>query len=169
MTVTEILRLHLLTSGANAPGVKWRYMHRGGYSSLDNPGLELYLNEPDILNMLATHNVVKLSIEHKFKLLNCLINQLLTYADVRDMIEEKITNSRQAKFQLKLALIAERKRQNELKEAKKKLQKDNVNKTKLIVDEMEKLNKENEIKLTKHEKEVEKLLKDSTDFQVFLG
>lgn len=171
LTVTEILRLHLLTSGAqiNFGGTKWRYMHRGGYSSQDDPGLDICLNEPDILHMLATHNVVQLPMKHKFKIINCLVNQILTYADIRDIIEEKMVSSKHAKLQLRLAQNAEKKRLQEMRETKKKLQKDSVSKTKHIVDEMDRLNKENEAKISEHEKEVEKLTKDCANHQMVLG
>lgn len=171
LTVTEILRLHLLTSGAqiNYVGSKWRYQQRGGYISQDDPGLDLCLKEPDILQMLSTENVVNLSLDQKVKLITCLVNQILTYADIRDIIEERLVNSRQAKLQLKLAISTERRRQQELSSTKTKLKKDTENTSKFIADEMERLNKENETKIIEYEKEVEKLLKGSSDFQTFLG
>lgn len=70
--------------------VRFRYAQRGGYTSEDDPGLHLRLNQPNILKALAIHNVVQLPVSDKIQILSCLMNQLLTYADVRDIIEERI-------------------------------------------------------------------------------
>lgn len=171
LTVTEILRLHILTSGAqiNFLGQRWRYQQRGGYTSQDDPGLDLCLKEPDIVQMLSAENVVNLSLDQKVKLITCLINQILTYADVRDIIEERLINSKQAKLQLKLAISTERRRRQELSSAKTKLKKDTENTIKFVADEMERLDRENENKLIEYEKEIEKFVKGSSDFQTFLG
>lgn len=104
LTATEILRLHLLSSGArlNEAATKWRYQQRGGYMSEDDPGLQLRIKYPHILKALAIHNVNQLSIGDKLKILSCLIDQLLTYADVRDMVEEKLDKLRQVRLLLSI-------------------------------------------------------------------
>lgn len=170
LTVTEILRLHLLTSGAqiNSVGAKWRYQERGGYDG-DDPGLEFCLKDPDIVKYLSCHNIVELPTQDRIKLINCLINQILTFADVRDIIEERLVNNRQSKYQLKVLLTGEKKRQQELASAKFKLKQDTQNTQKFIIDETEKLNKQNETKIMKHEQEVIKLVNGSADNQILLG
>ena len=62
-TLTEILRIHILSSGARA-GVKnarFRYQQRGGYTSLDDAGLALRYEDPAVLKALSTDNLFDLS------------------------------------------------------------------------------------------------------------
>lgn len=68
----------------------FRFSERGGYTSEDDPGIELIIRYPHILKSLAFHSVVQLSICDKIRIITCLMNQLLTYADVRDLIEERL-------------------------------------------------------------------------------
>lgn len=58
-TLTEILRLHLLSSGAraNASNVKFRYQQRGGYTSMDDAGLQLCKEDPELMQRLAQDNI----------------------------------------------------------------------------------------------------------------
>ena len=58
-TLTEILRLHLLSSGAEAnPGnAKFRYQQRGGYMPTDDAGLEFRRQEQDIIMDLGVENI----------------------------------------------------------------------------------------------------------------
>ena len=67
LTVSEILRLHLLASGAkgSSASVKFRYQNRGGYTSLDDAGIELKKDHPHILTALANGSVFDLSIGKK--------------------------------------------------------------------------------------------------------
>lgn len=55
-TITEILRMHFLSSGAKASTInaKFRYQQRGGYSPLDDPGLEFKMNDSIIMKALST-------------------------------------------------------------------------------------------------------------------
>lgn len=64
LTVSEVLRLHFLASGAkgSSASVKFRYQSRGGYTSLDDAGIVLKKDHPHILNALATGNVFDLDI-----------------------------------------------------------------------------------------------------------
>lgn len=127
LTTSEILRLHLLGSGAVLKycGAKWRYQERGGYTSEDDPGVELRLRSPHILKALSIFNVVEFSVQDKLEVLSCLLNQLLTYADVRDIVEEGIEADRQVKNDYRALLIVERKREQEFLSAKTKLKKEN--------------------------------------------
>ncbi|XP_023930895.1 bromodomain adjacent to zinc finger domain protein 1A [Lingula anatina] len=63
LTLTEILRLHFLSSGAhaNASNAKFRYQQRGGYTSLDDAGMEFKMQESAIIKALSTYNVFDLS------------------------------------------------------------------------------------------------------------
>ena len=61
-TLTEILRLHILSSGAEAnPGnAKFRYQQRGGYMPTDDAGLEFRRQEQDIVRDLGVENIYDL-------------------------------------------------------------------------------------------------------------
>lgn len=61
-TLTEILRLHILASGAqgNMANAKFRYQQRGGYMPIDDAGLDFKKREPDIVNKLAVENIYDL-------------------------------------------------------------------------------------------------------------
>ena len=91
LTVSEILRLHLLSSGSRSSEIrtKWRYQQRGGYSSADDPGVQLREEDAHILHALAKSTVYELSIGDKMKVIRCLCHQILTYASIRDVLEEK--------------------------------------------------------------------------------
>lgn len=62
-TLTEILRLHILASGAqgNLGNAKFRYQQRGGYMPIDDAGLDFKRREPQIVSKLAVENVYDLS------------------------------------------------------------------------------------------------------------
>jgi len=102
LTLSEILRLHLLASGAtNVANSKWRHMNRGGFKIWDDPGLLFKLEEPDIIKALSKQTVFDLTIDQKLKVLNVLVGQILTYASVRDILEENIEKVKEAKTQLR--------------------------------------------------------------------
>lgn len=171
MTTSEILRLHLLSSGCriNDSGSKWRYQHRGGYSSEDDPGLYLRLKQPYILKYLACHSVGEFPIGDKLTIINCLMNQLLTYADVRDIIEDRLDKSRQAKLDIKTLQIAEKKREQEFNTAKLKIKRDCLEEKKDFNTEINKLLKESGTKKHQYENKIGALLKQSVENQTVLG
>ncbi|KAH9519019.1 Bromodomain adjacent to zinc finger domain protein 1A [Bulinus truncatus] len=114
-TLSEIVRIHLLSSGAKASNknARFRYQQRGGYTSHDDPGLELKLNDPGLVKSLANTNVFDLSPSDKAKIINTLIQQILTFAMVRDMIEETGEKLRLKKYDLKQLQWAEQRRERE--------------------------------------------------------
>jgi bromodomain adjacent to zinc finger domain protein 1A len=67
-TISEVVRLHLLGSGCErAPGsARFDYQQRGGYSSIDDPALDLRRCEEELLKQLAEKNIFGLSsgIQH---------------------------------------------------------------------------------------------------------
>ncbi|PIK61464.1 hypothetical protein BSL78_01589, partial [Apostichopus japonicus] len=89
-TISEVLRLHLLASGAetSAMDARWRYQQRGAYTFHDDPGLELRLKEPAILKALTNGNVYDLNADSRMMIINTLCNQILSYVTIRDIIEE---------------------------------------------------------------------------------
>nr|CAD7441984.1 unnamed protein product [Timema bartmani] len=115
VALSEVLRLHLLSSGGRSGELssKWRYQQRGGYTSLDDPGLQLRIEHPHILRALSITSVCELPLGDKVKVLTCLINQILTYAVVRDVIDERGDKMKQIKADLKAMQVAESKKERE--------------------------------------------------------
>jgi len=96
--------------------LKSKYSVTGGYTNFDEPALLLRLNESYLLRLLGHRNVCELDLDDKIKIVTCLINQLLTFASIRDAIEEHYDKLHQAKKELKLFLLAEQKKEKEEKE-----------------------------------------------------
>lgn len=65
LTVSEVLRLHLLSSGVKLveAGERRKYNMRGGFTSTDDPGLHLRVEKPHILKALAVQNVAQLNLK----------------------------------------------------------------------------------------------------------
>lgn len=126
LTISEILRLHLLGAGAKVreSAAKWRFQQRGGYTSEDDPGLVLRVKYPHILRALSVHNVNQLNMGDKLKILTCLINQLLTYAEVRDVIEEDLEEQRKLHTEIRNLQIVNRKKEQEFIANKIRIKKD---------------------------------------------
>lgn len=87
-TVSELLRLHLLVSGAqeDAEYATWRYQQRGGYRNVDDAGLALRVRHPHIVRALASKTVYQLETTDVLQILSCLVNQILSYSTIRDMV-----------------------------------------------------------------------------------
>lgn len=171
LTTSEVLRLHLLASGApvNTQGAKWRYQQRGGYTNEDDPGLDLITNRPHILKSLGLHNVVQLAMNDKIQILTCLVNQLLTYADVRDIVEEEMEKSKQAKIEHRTIQINDRKTQQECLASKAKLRKqegidpEKLNKELALIEtNAQRQRNDNEIKM-------KQLIQNACENQVVMG
>merc|ERR1712083_1180082 len=92
---------------------------RGGYRLSDDPGLQFRMADPQILEALTSCTVYELNVEDKIKVLNCLMYQILSFATVRDEIDEKFNELREAKEELRQHQIGENKRQRLVEEAVK--------------------------------------------------
>ncbi|KAK2583060.1 hypothetical protein KPH14_009093 [Odynerus spinipes] len=125
-SLSEILRQHLLSSGGqiSEAASKWRYSQRGGYTNLDDSALLLRINETYILRMLGHRSVCELELDDRLKLVTCLINQLLTFASIRDFIEERHEKLHQARRELRLFMVAEQRKEREEKEKMKEREKE---------------------------------------------
>lgn len=184
-TVSEVLRLHLLSSGSAAGGrcATWRYHQRGGYTSADDAGLRLRVAHPNLIARLATMHVADLTLEDKFLIMQCLMNQILSYATVRDVVEEKLEDHRNAKQALRMHQINERKREVQVQAAKQELRKEAAAKkeeNKLsgeaarVVDEqtkvaIEKLIADSEDKRREYEKKLKELQMELFEFTSYVG
>ncbi|KAM3959359.1 ATP-dependent chromatin assembly factor large subunit [Aphomia sociella] len=184
-TVSEVLRLHLLSSGAVAGArcATWRYHQRGGYSSADDAGLRLRRRRPDLLRRLAAAHVADLPLDDKLQILQCLMNQILSYATVRDIIEEKLEELRNTKQALRSLTTNERKREVQLIAARQELKKEasakkeeeklTGEKAKAVDEDLrlaiEKLNKESEVKKQEYEKRLKELQIALFDYTSYIG
>merc|ERR1712020_342331 len=72
-----------------------------------------------IIEALTSHTVYELNVGEKIKILNCLMYQILSFATVRDEIDEKFNELREAKEELRQHQIGENKRQRLVEEAVK--------------------------------------------------
>ncbi|XP_075700265.1 bromodomain adjacent to zinc finger domain protein 1A isoform X2 [Rhinoderma darwinii] len=98
-TLSEILRLHILASGAesNSANAKYRYQKQGGFIATDDACLELRISHPAILKKLSSTSVYALLPDEKLKILHALCGKLLTLVSTRDYIEDCIEDLRQVK------------------------------------------------------------------------
>jgi bromodomain adjacent to zinc finger domain protein 1A len=83
-TISEMLRLYFLTSGSlNNQKIKFWYQQRGGYTNLDDIGIDFAIYENDIVKKLENVNVFELepgiflSLSFSLSLLISLINYFL--------------------------------------------------------------------------------------------
>lgn len=132
VVLTEVLRLHLLQSGNRAGDMssEWRFTQRGGYTTRDDPGLVWKMDNMNILKNLSTISVYELPAEDKLSILTCLINQILTYVAMRDVIEERMEKTKQVRVELHFAdREISRKEKEMIEQGRKKRKKNNVTET----------------------------------------
>lgn len=186
-TVSEVLRLHLLSSGANVKERtdKWRIMYRNGYSSSEDPGLHLRMRNPHILRALRMYTIYQLPMVDILRVLRCLVSQILTYSAPINVIEERMEQMSKARADLRALSTTENRRISGLQAQRKTLTceynlqclddeiKNDVEKKKQLE---EKLNKKIEEILAqserdrkKYEQQVEKFNTSLFDFMVYLG
>lgn len=98
-TLSEILRLHILASGADvtSANAKYRYQKRGGFDATDDACMELRLSNPSLVKKLSSTAVYDLTPGEKMKILHALCGKLLTLVSTRDFIEDYVDVLRQAK------------------------------------------------------------------------
>merc|ERR1712013_283314 len=117
-SITEVLRLHLESSGAFMGHNlrNWRYQQRGGWALQDDPGFQFCMENPQILASLHEKSVFELGVIEKLKVLGAMMNQMLSFAGVRDEIDSRFENFFEAKQELRDATAEENKRLKELKQ-----------------------------------------------------
>ncbi len=139
-TCTEVLRLHLLSSGGyiNTEGRKrFRAYRRGGYTDSDDPAVELRLRNPGVVDDLGQKSIYGFSAKDKLEILSTLCMQLLTYADSREFLEETTVRVKSIRRKIKEILHLEERRKKEEKSAlfKEKKEKAKLEKEKTKGDE----------------------------------
>lgn len=122
-TLSELLRLHLLGSGAptSEKSEKWRFQYRNGYSVTEDPGLMLRIQYPHIIRALKTYTIYQLPFKDIVKILNCLIEQILTYYGCINLLEETLDNYTKARGKIKMYIIAKNKQIADLAKLKRKI------------------------------------------------
>ncbi|CAG9565734.1 unnamed protein product [Danaus chrysippus] len=184
-TVSEVLRLHLLSSGgvAGSRCLAWRLHQRGGYSSADDPALRLRTSRPHTLRALRTQHVADLPLDDRLAILQCLMNQILSYSTVREQVEEKLEEYKNLKQALRILQINERKREPQLSTARSELKREAAQKKEELkltgeraraADEqlkvaIDKLNKESDAKRLEFEKKLKELQAQLFDYTTYLG
>ncbi|KZC06179.1 Bromodomain adjacent to zinc finger domain protein 1A [Dufourea novaeangliae] len=168
VTLSEICRQHLLSSGGRMGEVasKWRYSQRGGYTHQDDPALFMRINEAHVLRQLSHRSVHELDFDDKLKVATCLINQLLTFASVRDVIEERHEKLQQARKELRSFLLAEQKKEREEREKMREREKDKD--AKALPKKVTRGNCEEEKKKEEYEIRLKELQQASKDDQMML-
>ncbi|XP_049541340.1 bromodomain adjacent to zinc finger domain protein 1A [Anopheles darlingi] len=188
-TISELLRLHFLSSGAlvEEKAAKHRYCNRGGYSSADDPGLRLVQDFPHIFRALRSYPVYQLPVGDVIQLLCCLIHQLLTYNAVRELVEERIEHARITRINFQSARVAQRRltlktgsmkylareefkkelaafqgSEQEREEFRKQLQEK-------LEEQVARIDAEAQQKLKLLHQQSEKLKEDFFDYQIYLG
>ncbi|KAM4013616.1 bromodomain adjacent to zinc finger domain protein 1A isoform 1-T2 [Anomaloglossus baeobatrachus] len=114
-TLSEILRLHILASGAesNSANAQYRYQKQGGFLATDDACLELRINHPAILKKLSSTSVYDLLPDEKLKILHALCGKLLTLVSTRDYIEDCIEELRQMKHEFRELKAEQNRRERE--------------------------------------------------------
>ncbi|XP_017122711.1 bromodomain adjacent to zinc finger domain protein 1A [Drosophila elegans] len=183
LTLSEVLRLHLLGSGAivNEKLDRWRVMYRNGYSSKEDPGLELRLQHPHILRALKNHSVYQLKFRDIMQLVRCLMSQILTYSGTINVIEERMEQTAKAKQELRALVIGENKRLAAVEINRKKLTHTHhlevsaaePEKREALVEKLNKsiaeLHAQSDHQHRKHEQQMLKLHSQLFNFLVYLG
>uniref|UniRef100_A0A673MIN6 Bromodomain adjacent to zinc finger domain protein 1A n=1 Tax=Sinocyclocheilus rhinocerous TaxID=307959 RepID=A0A673MIN6_9TELE len=114
-TLSEILRLHILASGADcmSTNAKFRYQKQGGFGSRDDPCVELRLSNQCLLKKLSCTAVYDLLPGEKLKILHSLCGKLLTLVSTRDFIEDNADEQRSAKQELRELKAEQHRRERE--------------------------------------------------------
>lgn len=141
----------------------------GGYTNFDEPALLLRINEGYLLRLLGHRNVCEFDLDDKIKIVTCLINQLLSFASIRDAIEERYDKLHQAKKELKLFLLAEQKKEKEEKEKMREREKEGkVEEEEPKLKKITRGNYEEEKKKEEYENKLKELQQASRDDKMML-
>merc|ERR1712242_126881 len=128
-SITEVLRLHFESSGAfrGRNLQNWRYNQRGGWKLTDDPGFQFCKENPQILASLQDKSVFELGVTDKLKVLTAMMNQMLTFAGVRDELDNRMENIFETRMELRSCNAEENKRLLELERVRIKNKKEDVN------------------------------------------
>ncbi|KAG7471794.1 hypothetical protein JOB18_045529 [Solea senegalensis] len=147
-TLSEILRLHILASGAdcNHGNAKLRYQKQGGFTLMDDPCVELRLAEPALVKRLSNTAVYDLTPGEKLKILQALVGKLLTLDSSRDLIEDSVDEQKLARQELREIRAEQHRREREEAAHRVRLRKEE----RLKEHEMRMKEKEEKLKVQTH-------------------
>ncbi|CAI4232066.1 unnamed protein product [Auanema sp. JU1783] len=93
MTISEVLRLIILTSGyyTGSATHRHRLFARGNYHGYEDPGFQFRYEHPDVMEKLKTGSVFDLNPKERLDLMQMVISQLLTYHKFRTLQDERIS------------------------------------------------------------------------------
>lgn len=156
-------------------------MYRNGYSSKEDPGLELRLQHGHILRALKNQPVYQLKFSDIMHLIRCLMSQILTYSGTINLIEERLEQTARAKHELRALMAGENKRLATVELSRKKLNQTHQQaiggvepeKREAMVDKLNKsiaeLHAQSDHQHRKHEQQVLQLHSQLFNFLVYLG
>jgi len=116
-SITEVLRLHLESSGAFRGNnlQNFRYQQRGGWKLQEDPGFQFCLENRQVIESMQVKSIFDMEVTDKLKLLTVMMNQMLSFAGVRDEIDNRFENLFETRQELKDATTEENRRIRELK------------------------------------------------------
>uniref|UniRef100_A0A914PXM0 DDT domain-containing protein n=1 Tax=Panagrolaimus davidi TaxID=227884 RepID=A0A914PXM0_9BILA len=102
-TISEVLRLNLITSGYCPMGLVYqtRATKRGGIQCYDDPVYVHLLEDPTIAEKLETLSIFDLTFDERVTLIDILREQLFTFFTIRDMQEDRIVKLPDLRKQIK--------------------------------------------------------------------
>uniref|UniRef100_A0A8C5T6M7 Bromodomain adjacent to zinc finger domain protein 1A n=1 Tax=Malurus cyaneus samueli TaxID=2593467 RepID=A0A8C5T6M7_9PASS len=155
-TLSEILRLHILASGADitSANAKYRYQKRGGFDTTDDACMELRLSNPGLLKKLSSTSVYDLLPGEKMKILHALCGKLLTLVSTRDFIEDSVDVLRQAKQEFRELKAEQHRKEREAAAARiRKKREERLKEQELKMKEKQEKLKEEEQRIPAEERE----------------
>lgn len=180
-TLSEVLRLHLLGSGAQVSDrtEKWRFSYRNGYTAREDPGLDLRMQHARILHALKTMHFAKLNFEDIMLVIKCLMAQILTYSSTLNIIEERMEKMAKARRDLRSLVFVEHRRLAAVNQSQRNIAKEvlqeagNKPPTQEQQDEMDRrlaeLMAQSKRDQRKHEQQMLKAQSELFNFMVYLG
>lgn len=85
-TISEVLRQHLLSAGC----YKVRNIYRGWYCTKEDPALLLKMEQPELMEKLATTSVYDLEAAERISIFQVLIHEIMSFPHFRDILETNI-------------------------------------------------------------------------------
>ncbi|GMR34319.1 hypothetical protein PMAYCL1PPCAC_04514 [Pristionchus mayeri] len=104
MTMSEAIRLHLLTAGyfTGVQTTRFRVSHRGGLRCYEDPAYAFCEKNPDVMEQLLTETVFDLMPSHRLAILQVFVDQLLGYQKYRKYHEDRTAELHETRKQLKM-------------------------------------------------------------------
>ncbi|GMT08418.1 hypothetical protein PENTCL1PPCAC_30592, partial [Pristionchus entomophagus] len=104
LTMSEAIRLHLLTAGyyTGVQTSRFRWSHRGGLRCYEDPAYNFCEKYPDVMEQLETMTIFDLMPSHRLAIIQVFIDQLLGYQKFRTYHDERTIELHETRKQLKM-------------------------------------------------------------------